>query len=273
MNDLSDLTPAGIQNPRIIQYLAIKKNTKSNPEHLSTLEGLWEVTTALDAGLPFRALFICPPQLRGDTARHLAGRIVDSGTHAYEVSAKVMERLSDRDDPDGLAAIVQLPHWQLDDIPLRAQNRVVVLDGLEIPGNVGTIIRCAHGTGTDAVILTNRRTRLSHPKVLGSSMGSSLVMPVIEAEQDAAIAWLTDHDFGIITTATSATTSYRRADYRGRVAAVMGSERYGIMQDWHTAQTSSVFIPMTDKLDSLNVGNAAVLLLYEMFYQQDGERF
>lgn len=273
MTDFSALTPAGMQNPRVKQYLSIKKNTKSNPENLLCLEGFWEVATALDAGLELRAFFVCPDLLRGDTGQHLAGRVVATGVHSYVVSAKVMERIADRDDPDGLAAIVRLPRFTLDDLPRGAQVRLLVLDGVEIPGNVGTIIRSADSAGADGVIITNRRTRLSHPKLLHASMGSVFTFPVVEAELADAIAWLHNNDVRIITTDTDAPLSYRAADYTGRVAIVMGSERYGIMRDWYDAQAASVVIPMAGRVDSLNVANAAVLLLYEAFYQQERERF
>jgi TrmH family RNA methyltransferase len=150
---------------------------------------------------------------------------------------------------------------------------VIVLDGLEIPGNVGTIIRCADGTGADAAIFTSRRTRLSHPKVLHSSMGSSISFPVVEASVEEAIGWLKAHDFSIITTETDARQSYRNVDYRRRVAVVVGSERYGIVGQWHAAEDKRVFIPMAGAVDSLNVGNAAAVMLYEMFFQQAPERF
>lgn len=273
MTDFSSLTPAGQHNPRIKQYLAIKKNTKSNPENLICLEGLWEVSMALKAGLELRAFFVCPELLRGDEARQVAGRIVDTGVHAYLLAEKVMRLMTDREDPDGLAAIVRLPRFGWGDIPLREQNRLIVLDGLEIPGNVGTIIRCADSAGADGVVITNRRTRLTHPKLIHSSMGSLFTFPTIEAEVAEAVAWLRRHGFRIITTDTDAPLSYKRADYRGRVAVVMGSERYGIVREWHAAQDASVFIPMRGKVDSLNVGNAAVLMLYETFAQQEPERF
>ncbi len=271
--DFSELTPAGMQNPRIKQYLSIKQNTKSNPDNLACLEGVWELTMARDAALPVRAFFVCPELIKSDTGRHLAQQFVATDIHAYVVSAKVMIRIADRDEPDGLAAIVQLPRGQWEDIPLRATNRVVVLDGLEIPGNVGTIVRCADSTGIDGVIVTNRRTRVSHPKVIHASMGSSLTMPIVETDIAGAVAWLKANNFTIVTTDTDAKISYRQADYRTRVAVVMGSERYGIMREWYDAQDYSVSIPMHGKVDSLNVGNAAVLMLYEMFYQQEPEKF
>lgn len=262
-----------MQNPRIKQYLALKKNTKSNPEHLTCLEGLWEISQALEAQLEMRAFFVCPELLKGDSGRSLARRVVESGIHSYLTSPKVMERIVDREEPDGLAAIAQLPRFDWDNIPLRRQNRVVVLDGLEILGNIGTIIRCADGTGADAVIVTNRRARVTHPKLIHSSMGSSFTVPIIEAAVSDAVSWLKKHDFKVVTTDTDARVSYRKADYRGRVAVVMGSERYGIVQEWHDAQDESVFIPMSGRMDSLNVGNAAVLMLYELFYQQEPHRF
>lgn len=271
--DFSVLVPAGMQNPRIKQYLSIKNNTKSNTEHLACLEGLWEVSLALQSKLALRAFFVCPELLRGNSGQHLAEQIIATGVHSYLVSEKVMRRCVDRDEPDGLAAIAQLPHFDWSDIQLRKQNRFLVLDGLEIVGNIGTIIRCADGAGADGVIITNRRTRLSHPKIIHASMGSIFTFPVIEAEVSEAIAWLKQHAFKIITTDTEAALSYKKADYRGRVAIVMGSERYGIVKEWYDAQDSSVSIPMSGQSDSLNVGNAAVLLLYEMFYQQEPAKF
>jgi len=273
MTALSGLIQVGMQNPRVKQYLSIKKNTRSNPENLVCLEGLWEITTALDAGLELRAFLVCPELLRGDAGRAMARRIVRSGVHSNAASPAVMQRLVDREGTDGLAAMAQLRRWNWGDIPLAEQNRIVVLDGLEITGNVGTIIRCADGTGADAVVITNRRTRLAHPKVIHSSMGSVFTMPVIEVEVSEAVGWLRSHGFRIITTDTDAPVSYREVDYRGRVALVMGSEKYGIVRAWHDAQDVSVAIPMGGRMDSLNVGNAAVLMLYEAFYQQAPGRF
>ena len=109
--DFTDLMPAGMQNPRIKQYLSIKQNTKSNPENLVCLEGLWEISTARTSNLDLRAFFVCPELLKGDTGRHLAEQIVNAGVHSYLVSEKVMHRISDRDEPDGLAVIAQLPRF------------------------------------------------------------------------------------------------------------------------------------------------------------------
>jgi TrmH family RNA methyltransferase len=266
---MKTLVAAGLHHPRVKQYLSVKGNTKSNPELLVCLEGLWEVSLALRASLELRCFFVCPELLRGDAGEHLAESVVETGVHSYQVSEKVMRRIVDRDEPDGLAALAQMRRFTWQDIRLRDYNRLIVLDGLEIPGNIGTIVRTADGAGADAVVITNRRTRLTHPKLIHSSMGSALTFPIVEAEVGEAIAWLRRHDFAIVLTDTDAPLNYRDAEYRRRVAVVLGSERYGIAREWYAAQSFSVSIPMRGQVDSLNVGNAAVLMLYELLHQQD----
>jgi TrmH family RNA methyltransferase len=260
------------------QYVALKRNLKGNPERLVALEGLWEVGRAVEAGLELRAVFVCWELLRGDAGQAMAARLVESGVHSYSVSARVFSGMADRDGPDGLALIAVLPSFGWDDVV--SFSRVVVLDGLEVVGNVGTVVRCADAVGA-AVVLTHRRVRLTHPKLVHSSMGASLTVPVVEAASaDEAIGWLRSHGFRIVTTDADAGAGgvamvpYRRAPYDdGPVAVVMGSERYGISAEWHEAEDVRVTIPMAGRVDSLNVGNAAVLLLYEVWAQQEPGRF
>jgi len=266
--DVSTLVPVGIHHPAIQQYLAVKNNTKVLPENLVALEGSWALTRAFRANLAMHAFFVCPELLRNEAARQLTAQIIAKAVPSYVVSEKVMRKIVEWEGPDGLAALVALRCFGWKDIPLRQHNRLVVLDGLELPGNIGTIIRCADGAGAEGIILTNCKKRLAHPKLIHASMGSVFTFPIIEAETFEVITWLKRHNFKVVTTDSSASTSYREADYQGRIAVVMGSERHGIAQVWHEAQDVSVSIPMHGQADSLNVGNAAALVLYEVFYQQ-----
>lgn len=275
MTEFSTLVPAGLHHLRIRQYLALK-NTKNtahfcaeNRENLVSIEGRRMLTMALNASLEIQALFVCPQLLR-DESRATARTIIAAGVPSFLISEKVLCTITEWEGPDGLAAIVQLPCFRWQDIQLSRHNALLVLDGLQIPGNVGTIIRCADGAGADGVIITNKRQRLGHPKLLRASMGSLFGFPVIESEASEAITWLKRHHFKIVTTQSNAALSYRNASYQGRVAVVMGNEHSGISQQWYDAQDMSVAIPMSGRgADSLNVGNAAVLMLYEMLYHQD----
>lgn len=268
MPDFSHLPAIGLHNARVKQYFAIKNNTHANPENLVCIEGLRAISRAYKAGLEIRSFFLCPEMLRGTNGQGMARNIIARGAPAFVVSAKTFASLVDWDGPDGLVALVKLPHFTLQDIALGTHNAILVLDGLQIPGNIGTIIRCADGAGADAIIITNRKQRLSHPKLVRSSTGSLFSFPIIEAETNQAIYWLKQQHFQVITTDTEASTSYRQANYAGRVAVVMGNEHSGISQQWYEAHDVSVSIPMNGRADSLNVGNAAVLMLYEMLHHQ-----
>lgn len=264
---VSTLIPVGIHHPLIQKYLLLRQQIKSCPENLAAIEGSWIISLALGARLEIAALFVCPELLRGNACKRLVEGAAAANTPSYVVSEKVMRRLAEWDGPDGLAAIVVLPRFGWHDIPLRGQNRLLVLDGLDIPGNIGTIIRCADGAGADAIIMTNRKKRLSHPRLIHASIGAVFTFPIIESDATEAIAWLKRHAFKIVTTDTSAPLHYRAAAYTGRVAVIMGNERHGISSAWQAAQDMSVAIPMHGRADSLNVGNAAVLMLYEVAYQ------
>jgi TrmH family RNA methyltransferase len=266
--DVSTLVPVGIHHQAIQRYVALKANAKAYPDNLACIEGAWAISLAIKANLEFHALYACQELIRSETCKQLAGQLIAGGVPSYIVSEKVLRRMVEWEGPDGLAAIITLPRWRWEDILLRRHNGLLVLDGLENPGNIGTIVRCADGAGADALIITNRKKRLTHPKLVHASMGSLFTFPIIEASADEAIAWLKGHAFKIVITDTSASLSYRDANYAGRTAVVMGNERHGISPPWYKAQDMSVFIPMHGRADSLNVGNAAALMLYEVLHQQ-----
>jgi len=268
MLEISQLTPAGLHNPQVKYYLALKSSAKANAENLVCLEGLRALSLALKANLEIHSFFVCPERLRGEAGRQMATKIIVAGVPSYSISERVLNAIVEWDGPDGLAAIVKLPQYRWQDIPLAATNMLLVLDGLQIPGNIGTIIRCADGAGADGIIITNRKQRLSHPRVVRASMGSLFSFPIIETQTSSAINWLHQHGFSIVTTNPSASLSYRQASYLERVAVVLGNEHHGIAPEWFEAQDMSVSIPMYGRADSLNVGNAAVLMLYEVLHQQ-----
>jgi RNA methyltransferase, TrmH family len=259
------LPVVGPKHPVIAQYLAIQNNSKPNPRRLIVLDGLWEVESALDAGLGLEAVVISPELFRGNRAEDLVRRAQQVTDSVYVMSPRLAARMSDRDASDGLAAIAVSQQWQLADLaPSAATSVVLVLDGLEVMGNVGTAVRSAQASGADAVLLTNRRVRLTHPRLIHSSMAASLTMPIVDCDVADAMAWLREHRYQVVTTDTRAEATYKSLRYAPRVALVMGSERYGIHRDWSSYESDAVSIPMFNDVDSLNVANAATILLFEI---------
>ena len=260
---LHRLSVAGAESPRVRQFINVKRNRGGAPPGAVTLEGLWALRRALESAVAIETVFVCPVLVRGGDTERAVVRALDRGARVYSVSERVLRRMVDRDGPDGLAALAYLPRCDLDRLAISARSRVVVLDRMELAGNLGAVIRCADGAGASAVILTDRRTRVTHPLAVKASMGTVFSMPVIDAFVDEVVAWARGAGMRIVAADPAAVASYRGPHYDGPVALVLGSERYGLSTEWREAADVLVSIPMRGVADSLNVGHAAALLLYE----------
>ena len=227
------------------------------------IEGSWAMRHALRADLDVEKVLVCPALFRGEESARLVAQARARGAWVYEFGERVFRTLVDRDGPDGIAALVRLPQWRLADVRVEPTTRVVVLDRMELAGNLGAVIRCADGAGAAAVVLTDRRVRVSHPLVLKASMGTVFTMPVIDTSVVDAVWWMRHHGVRIVAADPAGSVSYRDANYGGPSALVLGSERYGLSDEWRSEADVLVAIPMLGVADSLNVGHAAALLLYE----------
>jgi RNA methyltransferase, TrmH family len=142
------LSVIGSKHAVVEQYLAIQNNSRPNPQRLIVLDGLWEIESALDAGLELVAVIVAPELFRGNRAVAVLNRAESAAGRVYAISPKLANRLSDRDTSDGLAAIAMSRQWQLADLaPGGPRSLVLVLDGLEVLGNVGTAVRSAQASG------------------------------------------------------------------------------------------------------------------------------
>lgn len=250
-------------HPRVKQFINVKRNRGNPPASAVAIEGTWALRAALRANVDIESVLVCPSLFRGDETPRLVDEARDRGAHVYPVSERVLRRIVDRDGPDGLAAVVHLRRPTFAGVDVGTTTRVVVLDRMELAGNLGAIIRCADGAGAAAVVLTDRRVRVTHPLAVKASMGTIFTTPVIDATVDDALAWIRDHALRIIAADPEAPSSYRGAHYNGPLALVLGSERYGLSDQWRKHADVLVSIPMLGVADSLNVGHAAALLLYE----------
>jgi RNA methyltransferase, TrmH family len=259
------LISAGLKHPRVREFLAAKRQPASRDlPGQATFEGTWSVRQALLAGVTLEAVFVCPQHAEGLA---LARKAVSLGADGYAVSEKVLARLAGQDGPGGIAALGQVPRRVLDDIRVGHRTRVVIADGWDLPGNLGTLIRCADAAGASGVLVIEQGFRLSHPLVVRASMGAALTMPVVGADRPAARRWLRERGFRIVAADPGGSRSYRDVDYRGPLAIVVGSERRGLPTEWLNAADSIAMIPMLGSCDSLNAAVAGALLLYQALAQ------
>lgn len=259
-----ELEQIGIGHPAVKDVLAILRNSSANRFNLVVAEGLWAVRLVLDLNLRMDKFFVCPEMLRSDDARKRCQEATQRARRSFQVSEKTIDRISERGEADGLLVLAEMPTWYPEQLELGGSALILVSDGIEIPGNLGTLIRTLDACAADALIMTNRRTRMSHPKVFRGSQGMNLSVPYIEFDDVAeAIDWLKRRNVTVYLADTSESESYRNLDYSGRTAIVVGSERYGISKPWYGHDFKRVGVPMLGRADSLNVSVSASVLLYE----------
>lgn len=268
MSSLDRLAPAGPGHPLVRRYARLRSGRGQGRGSGVALEGLWMIESARAGGSRLDAVFVCPDLLRDEVSRDLVEAVVAAGVPTVRVAERVLRRMVDRDGPDGLAAIAALEVVPLHRLRPADPARALVLDRPELPGNVGTLVRCADAVGAVAVIVTGNRVRLSHPALVKASMGTVLTMSVTVEEPAEALAWLRHHGFGVVAADVGAPSSYRAARYGRRVAIVLGNERTGLSGFWREVADQRVAIPMLGRADSLNVGHAGAVLLYEALHAQ-----
>lgn len=242
----------------------INNNRKPNPNKFVVLSSYDSIRKALDANLRIDYFIVSPEVATSSEIDGLLNELHSKVKEGYIVSKKTYEYIIDKHETFGLIVIAKFPILELSDVKLKDDMRVVVMDGVEVQGNAGTIIRTADGAGIDLIILTNKRIRLTHPKFIRASMGTCLFMPIVVAEMDDAIKWLEVNNFNILLTDTRAEKRYDEVDYSNRVAIVAGSEKFGIMKRWYESKNKELIqLPMLGQADSLNVGVATSIIIYQ----------
>ena len=263
LNDLS-FQPIGEHNGIIKRIKGVISNTKPNPQKLFVAEGIWLASMCLKFGTHIECLVVCPEHIRTPEVAELIKNLSAKTPDRFSVSAKTYEKISEKGQPDGIMALAALPQRDIADFAPPPKAVILVIDGVEIPGNAGTMLRMADGAGADAVFFCNRKVRMTHPKLIKSSQGAVLTVPTFEfSTVEECRSWLKTHGFTVYLADTRAEKFYYDEPFGKNAALILGSERYGIAREWYDGDYSMIAIPMLGKCDSLNVGVAATVLTYE----------
>lgn len=239
---------------------------------LCAIEGLREIERALDGGVSPVEAFYCPDVDGGGEAEGLIGRLESSGAAVIEVSRRVFEKIAYRKASGGLVATGRRPETTLSRLRVPAEPLLIVLDGVEKPGNYGAVFRSADGAGADGVIVTGSAADLFGPNVIRSSLGTVFTVPAAEADAADTITWLRERSVRIVAAVPGSAFPYTQADLRGAAAIVVGSEDAGAGAAWIEQADTRVSIPMLGRADSLNVSVSAAILLYEALRQRSARK-
>ena len=241
---------------------------------LALIEGVRLVEEALAAGVAFKGALVAPDLAR--TARGTA-LVADLQAHAVgveEVGARVFAQLADTETPQGIIAVIEPRRWTASDFAPPPGAVALVIDGVQDPGNVGTLIRTAHALGAAGTVVLRGTADPTSPKALRAAMGATFRHPIVSLDDSGFIAWARKHGLTLWASAADGVPLHRALD-RGRgtggqgrvdgpIAVIVGNEGAGIRPQLNAVAAQRVAIPLAQGAESLNVAVAAGILLYEV---------
>jgi RNA methyltransferase, TrmH family len=248
------------QNPRVKELRAALARTGRTPSGLIAIEGEHLVTEALRSHLRFATVFLRdgyqPPFAIPDDAEHL---LLPPDVFASAVATE---------QPQGIAALVYPPSFSPEEIFAAAAPLVLVLAGLQDPGNVGTLLRSAEAFGATGALLLPGCASPWNPKTLRASAGSAFRFPVIQATEEEALALLEGHHILAMATVSRGGSPIEAAPLARPCALLIGNEGAGLSDRLISAAQHRITIPMPGNVESLNAAIAGSLLLYEAARQR-----
>jgi TrmH family RNA methyltransferase len=232
---------------------------------LAVIEGVRLVEEALAAGLEFKGALVSPDLARTTRGQALTAELASHAIPVEAVGSRAFGDLAGTDTPQGVLAIVQPRLWSLAEI---TGGPVLVVDGVQDPGNVGTLIRTAHALGAAASLLLRGSADPLNPKALRAAMGATFRHPVVQLDDGPFITWARQQEYVLWAAAADGVPLARALDAtpsrRELIAVIVGNEGAGIRPQLNAIAAQRVAIPLARGAESLNVAVAAGILLYEV---------
>jgi TrmH family RNA methyltransferase len=240
---------------------ALKSRRGREKHGLFVVEGIRVVEDLVASTIDLEFVLIAPTL--GDNPRGQALHEALRGATAVRVlDDRALAQVTDTDAPQGVLAVARIPNSSLDSLQLQPDSIVLVLDAVQDPGNLGTLIRSADAFGAAAVIALPGTTDYWNPKVIRSAAGAAFRKPLLDVSDDEAWRWLAQHDV-VICGADMNGVPIDSLRLDGAAALVVGNEGAGLREETRARLTQLVAIPMRGETESLNVAVAASILLYE----------
>ncbi|KAF0107278.1 MAG: RNA methyltransferase TrmH family [Anaerolineaceae bacterium] len=273
-------------NPLVKQIRALRQKKGREQTGLFLVEGIHHVGEAAEAGWEIETLVHAPDLLTSDFGLRLVADLSRRGVRAAALTGGLFASVAEKDNPQGLLALVRQRTCQLDNLqPANFKFGAAVVSPQD-PGNVGTILRTLDAVGGDALFLLDPLTGAGpqrtgagggvdpyHPSSVRASMGTIFWKPVVETSFDEFVKWAKKHGFRLVGSSAHATMDYCNLqpfdDAQGKpvnlpTVLLLGSEQKGLTAEQIAACDVTVSLPMRGRASSLNLAVAAGILLYAL---------
>ena len=256
------------QNARVKELRRAFGEAAPNAEGEVAVEGMHIVEEAIRSGLRLTTVFF------GESAKERVHKLLpqlSSHTEALLLADEVFASAVPSETPQGMAALVRVKAFALDEMFVPAPALLVAIAGLQDPGNLGTIARSAEAFGATGLLLGERTVGPWNWKAVRASAGSLFRLPALKIELAKALGEIKSRDVRVLATSSHKGTAIAEVDLRGPVAFIVGSEGAGVPKDVLAQADEVVAIPHSAKVESLNAGIAASILLYEAARQRKSQ--
>jgi TrmH family RNA methyltransferase len=250
-----------VQNEKIKNLVKLRETSRErNQQGLFLIEGWREINLALKGGIKIENLFYCQDYTKQELG-------IDK-EKIVEVSKKVFDKISYRENPNGFLAVAKLKQEKLKNIKLTPKPLLIILEAVEKPGNLGAILRTADAVGVDAVIINDPKTDIYNPNVIRASQGTVFTVPTVLSSIGETVEFCKDHKIKIFATTPDTKKEYTEINYNVGCAVVMGTEDKGLSDKWLKTADEKIKIKMSGKIDSLNVSVSTAIVLFEASRQR-----
>lgn len=258
-------------NPIIKDLVKLGKRSKRKEDNRFMIEGYRPITRALESGFQLQELYYSPEWFLGKNEMAIVETAEESGVRITALSKEAFAKIAYRDRPEGLIGVGKQWHTNLSDLKLSKNPFIIIVEAIEKPGNLGTILRSADATGAEAVIVCDPVTDIFNPNVVRSSTGVLFRMQVAIATTTEVLAFCKQRSIKTLAATPHAKNLYTEENLAGPIALVMGSEQFGLSEELMKACDMRVKLPMLGLADSLNVSAATVVLAYEVVRQRSAD--
>ncbi|HHW48412.1 MAG TPA: 23S rRNA (guanosine(2251)-2'-O)-methyltransferase RlmB [Clostridiaceae bacterium] len=261
------------KNPLIKEVKSLKKRKCREDKNLFFVEGIKITEEALKENAEIVRVLVSEEFVSKENSAPLMRAIESRGYKCFILPEKLFKEISDTETPQGIMAVVRAKHSGINEI-IHENSSLIILDAIQDPGNMGTIIRTADAAGFDGIIISRGCVDIYNPKVIRATMGSVFRVPFHFSENLAdTIRTLKSRDIRVVAAHLKGDKNYFELDMKGKIALVIGNEASGISDEVTVLADDLVLIPMAGRTESLNASVAAGLLMYEVLRQRWNKKF
>ena len=252
------------QNTLIKQLVQLREKSRvRKKEQLFLVEGVLELQLAFQSGYQFTQVLVCFNILSKVQFHKLFGDFTQS-CEVIEISEEVYKKLAYRTSTEGVIGVAKTKDTSIEQLQLKTDNPLIlVAEAPEKPGNIGALLRTADAAAVDAVIIANPKTDLYNPNIIRSSVGGVFTNTIAIGTTEQVIHFLKEKNISIYTAILQESESCYEQDFTKPTALVVGTEHEGLSEEWRKNATQNIHIPMSGRIDSMNVSVAAGILIFE----------